>query len=149
MTEKYDAASTFGDTRRSGSIEISVPGGFTAVGFSGQQKNPGASAAERGRPSLFKTIDEDQRQRHDHINRSGRSTYLEEKSVQTSGATPRRSTGLTPIPGSRAAGRGAKAIAHMTCRLKDRSSNRSRRGSQRQSTSAPTSSCRRSARLTV
>lgn len=58
------------------------------VGFSGQQKNPGASAAERGRPSLFKTIDEDRRERHDHINRSGRSTYPGRLSVLTSGATP-------------------------------------------------------------
>src|SRR5271157_5821770 len=90
MIAKSDAASIFRDTRGSRSIEISVPGAFTAVGFSGQQKNPGASAAERGRPSLFKTIDEDRKQRHDHINRSGRSTYPEEKSVQTSGATPAR-----------------------------------------------------------
>ena len=74
MIAKSDAASIFRDTRGSRSIEISVPGAFTAVGFSGQQKNPGASAAERGRPSLFKTIDEDRRERHDHINRSGRST---------------------------------------------------------------------------
>ena len=88
MIAKSDAASIFRDTRGSGSIGISVPGAFTAVGFSGQQKNPGASAAERGRTSLFKTIDEDRRARHDHINRSGRSTYPEEISVQTSGATP-------------------------------------------------------------
>src|SRR6185437_17155108 len=74
----------------SGSIQISVPGAFTAVGFSGQQKNPGASAAERGRPSLFKTIDEDRRERHDHINRSGRSTYPGRIAVLTSGATPVR-----------------------------------------------------------
>jgi hypothetical protein len=65
MIAKSDAASIFRGTRGSRSIEISVPGAFTAVGFSGQQKNPGASAAERGRPSLFKTIDEDRRQRHD------------------------------------------------------------------------------------
>ena len=71
-------------------MEISVPGAFTAVGFSGQQKKPGASAAERGRPSLFKTIDEDRRQRHDHINRSDRSTYPGRISVLTSGATPFR-----------------------------------------------------------
>jgi len=88
MIAKSAAASIVRDTRGSGSIEISVPGAFTAVGFSGQQKDPGASAAERGRPSLFKTIDEDRRERHDHINRSGKSTYPEEISVQTSGATP-------------------------------------------------------------
>jgi len=88
MIAKSDAASIFRDTRDSGSIEISVPGAFTAVGFSGQQKNPGASAAERGRPSLFKTIDEDRRETHDHINRSGRSTYPGRISVLTSGATP-------------------------------------------------------------
>ena len=88
MIAKSAAASIFRDTRGSRSIEISVPGAFTAVGFSGQQKNPGASAAERGRPSLFKTIDEDQRERHDHINRSGRSTYPGRISVLTSGATP-------------------------------------------------------------
>jgi hypothetical protein len=85
MIAKSDAVSIFGD---SGSIEISVPGTFTAVGFSGQQKNPRASAAERGRPSLFKTIDEDRRERHDHINRSGRSTYPGRIPVLTSGATP-------------------------------------------------------------
>jgi hypothetical protein len=88
MIAKSDAASIFRGTRGSRSIEISVPGAFTAVGFSGQQKNPGASAAERGRPSLFKTIDEDRRERHDHINRSGRSTYPGRISVLTSGATP-------------------------------------------------------------
>jgi hypothetical protein len=88
MIEKSDAASIFRDTRGSGSIEISVPGAFTAVGFFRPKKKTGASAAERGRPSLIKTIDEDRRERHDHINRSGRSTYPEEKSVQTSGATP-------------------------------------------------------------
>ena len=87
MIAKSDAASIFRDTRGSGSIEISVPGALTAVGFPGQQKNTGASAAERGRPSLFKTIDEDRRERHDHINRPGRPTYPEEKSVLTSGAT--------------------------------------------------------------
>jgi hypothetical protein len=88
MIAKSDAASIFRGTRGSRSIEISVPGAITAVGFSGQQKNPRASAAERGRRSLFKTIDEDRRERHDHINRSGTSTYPEEISVQTSGATP-------------------------------------------------------------
>jgi hypothetical protein len=89
MIAKSDAASIFRDTRGSRSIEISVPGAFTAVGFSGKQKNPGASAAERGRPSLFKTIDEDRRERHDYINRSGRSTYPGRNSVLTSGATPK------------------------------------------------------------
>ena len=88
MIAKSDAASIFRDTQGSSSIEISVPGAFTAVGFSGQQKNPGVSAAERGRLSVLKRIDEDRRARHDHINRSGRSTYPEEISVQTSGATP-------------------------------------------------------------
>src|SRR5271155_5380302 len=88
MIAKSDAASIFWGTRGSRSIEISVPGAFTAVGFSGQQKNPGASAADRGRPSLFKTIDEDRRERHDHINRSGRSTYPGRISVLTSAATP-------------------------------------------------------------
>src|SRR5271166_1480405 len=88
MIAKFDAASIFPGTRGSRSIEISVPGAFTAVGFSGQQKNPGAPAAKRGRPSLFKTIDEDRRERHDHINRSDRSTYPGRRSVLTSGATP-------------------------------------------------------------
>jgi hypothetical protein len=88
MIAKSDAASICRDTRGSRLIEISVPGAFTAVGFSGQQKNPGASAAERGRPSLFKTIDEIRRERHDHINRSGRSTYPVRISVLTSAATP-------------------------------------------------------------
>jgi hypothetical protein len=87
MIEESDAASIFRGTQGRGSIKISVPGAFTAVGFSGQQKKPGASAAERGRPSLFKTIDEDRRARHDHINRSGRSIYPKEKSVLTTGAT--------------------------------------------------------------
>jgi hypothetical protein len=89
MIAKSDDASILRGTRGSRSIEISVPGAFTAVGFSGQQKNPGASAAERGRPSLFKTIDEDRRERHDHINRSDRSTYPRRISVLTSGATPK------------------------------------------------------------
>src|SRR3984957_7840659 len=93
MIAKSDAASIFRGTRGSRSIEISVPGAFTAVGFFGPQKNPGASAAERGRHSLFKTIDEDRRQRHDHINRSGRSTYPGRISVLTSGATPDPASG--------------------------------------------------------
>jgi hypothetical protein len=87
MTSKSDAASIFRGTRSSRSIEISVPGAFTAVGFSGQQKKLGESAAERGRLSLFKTIDEDRRERHDHINGSGRSTYPGRISVLTTGAT--------------------------------------------------------------
>ena len=88
MIAKSDAASTFLGTRGSRSIEISVPGAFTAVGFFSPKKKPGASAADRGRPSLFKTIDEDRRERHDHISRSGRSTYPGRISVLTSGATP-------------------------------------------------------------
>src|ERR1035438_9815846 len=103
MIAKSDAASILRGTRGSRSIEISVPGAFTTVGFSGQQKNPGASAAERGRPSLFKTIDEDRRERHDHINRSGRSTYHGRISVLTSGATtPRvrlKSRAFSALPG--------------------------------------------------
>jgi hypothetical protein len=95
MIAESDAASIFRGTQGSGSIEISAPGAFTAVGFSGQQKNPRASAAERGRPSLFKTIDEDRRERHDHINRSGRATYPRRISVQTSGATPELVYGST------------------------------------------------------
>jgi hypothetical protein len=88
MIAKSAAASIFLDTRGSSrSIEISVPGAFTAVGFSGQQKNIGAFAAERGRPSLFKTIDEDRRERHDYISRSGKSTYPGRFSVRASGAT--------------------------------------------------------------
>jgi len=74
MIAKSDVASIFRHTQGGGSIQISVPGPFTAVGFSGLKKKPGASAAERARLSLFKTIDEDRRERHDHINRSGRST---------------------------------------------------------------------------
>ncbi len=66
MIEKSGPTSIFRGTRGSGSIEISVPGAFAAVGFSGQQENPGASAAERGRLRLSKTIDEDPRERHDH-----------------------------------------------------------------------------------
>ncbi len=88
MIDKSDLASASTGTRGSGSLQIAAPGAFTAIGFSGLWKKPGASAAERGRLSLFKRIDEDRREEHDHINRSGRSTYLEEKSVQTSGATP-------------------------------------------------------------
>ena len=49
----------------SGSLEISAPGAFTAVGFSGLRRKPGASAAERGKLTLFKTIDENERERHD------------------------------------------------------------------------------------
>lgn len=88
MSEKSRATSISRGTRRSRSLEIAPPGAFTAVGFSGHRKNPGASAAERGRLSVFKSIDEDRRARHDHINRSAKSTYPEEKAVQTSGATP-------------------------------------------------------------
>src|SRR5271168_5359551 len=102
MIAKSDAASIFRGTRGSRSIEISVPGAFTAVGFSGQQKNPGASAAERGRPSLFKTIDEDRRERHDHIYRSDSSTYPGRISVLTSGATLPCADARFERPGARA-----------------------------------------------
>src|ERR1700749_5058138 len=87
MIEKSGVASISRGTRGSGSIEISAPGAFTAVGFSSQKKKPGASAAERGSPSLLKTIDQNRRERHDHINRPGRSTYPGRISVLTSGAT--------------------------------------------------------------
>src|ERR1039457_241314 len=50
----------------SGHFEISAPGAFTAFGFFGPKKKPGASAAERGRPRQSKTIDEDPRWRDDH-----------------------------------------------------------------------------------
>ena len=88
MIRKSDAVSISRATRGSRSIEISVPGAFTAVRFFRPKKKPRASAADRGRPSLFNTIDEDRRERHDHINRSGRSTYPGNNSVLTSGATP-------------------------------------------------------------
>jgi hypothetical protein len=66
MIEKTDVASIFRGTRGSGSIEISAPGALTEVEFRDPKKNPGASAAERGRLRLLKTIDEDRRQRDDH-----------------------------------------------------------------------------------
>jgi hypothetical protein len=56
MIAESEAASIFRGTRGSRLIEISVPGAFTALGYSGQQKNPGASAAKRG---LTKTEDKD------------------------------------------------------------------------------------------
>ena len=59
-----------------------------AVPFEAARQIAAAPEGHRGRLSLLKTIDEDRRERHDHINRSGRSTYTEENSVQTSGATP-------------------------------------------------------------
>jgi hypothetical protein len=40
MIRKSDAVSIFRATRGSRSIEISVPGSFTAVGFLAQRKNP-------------------------------------------------------------------------------------------------------------
>src|SRR6202050_5614826 len=88
MIAKYDAAPIFRGTRGSRSIEISVPGAFTAVGFSGQQKNPAASGAERGRPSLFRTIDKDRRERRDPLSRPGKSTYPGRIAFLASGATP-------------------------------------------------------------
>src|SRR5450759_3557753 len=56
----------FRGCQSSGYLEISAPAAFTVVGFFGQRKKPGASAAERGRPRESKTIDEDQRWRDDH-----------------------------------------------------------------------------------
>ena len=44
MIEKSDAAPISRGTRRSGSIEISAPETFTAVGFSSQEQKTGASA---------------------------------------------------------------------------------------------------------
>ena len=87
MIEKSRATSISWGTRGSGSLEISAPGAFAALGFSYFRRNSETSAAERGRFTLFKTIDEDQRARHDYINHSGRSTYPKEKSVQTTGTT--------------------------------------------------------------
>jgi len=45
----------------SGYLKKSALGAFTAVGFFSPNKNPGASAAERGRLRLVKTIDEERR----------------------------------------------------------------------------------------
>ncbi len=98
MSTKSDVVSIFRGTRGTGSREISAPGAFTAAGFPAAKKNPGASAAGRGRLSLFKTIDEDRRAGHDHINRSGRSTYPEEKSVQTSGASAKANGAPNGLP---------------------------------------------------
>ena len=61
MTDNSVATPISGDTRGSGCLEISAPGAFTAVGFFRPKKKSGASAAERGRLRLFKTIDEDRR----------------------------------------------------------------------------------------
>ncbi len=61
MIQKTFATSISGDAEGSGCLEISAPEAFTAFGFFGPKKKPGASAAERGRPRLSKTIDEDPR----------------------------------------------------------------------------------------
>jgi hypothetical protein len=61
MTDNSVTTRISGDAWVSGHLKKSAPGAFTAVGFFRPKKNPGASAAERGRLRLFKTIDEERR----------------------------------------------------------------------------------------
>src|ERR1700728_907097 len=91
MTTKGFITRLSGGTEVAGTLSIAAPGALYAVDFPRQkQKNPTSellqpAAADRAsRRRLTKGKEQDTI----IINRSGRSTYPEEKSVQTSGATP-------------------------------------------------------------
>ena len=91
MTTKGFITRLSGGTEVAGTLSIAAPGALYAVDFPRQkQKNPTSellppAAADR---ASRRRLTKGKEQETIIINRSGRSTYPEEKSVQTSGATP-------------------------------------------------------------
>ena|SRR3990167_1389164 len=84
------STATSGDTDVAGTLSIVAPRGLYAVPFESKaKKNPDellpAAPADRG--SGIRLTKRENGKEDDIINRPGRSTYLEEKSVLTSGAT--------------------------------------------------------------
>jgi hypothetical protein len=91
MTAKRFMTKISGDTAVAGTPSIAAPGALYAVAFSRRLENsspeellPPAAADRLSARRLTRTKDDETI----IINRSGRSTYPDEKSVQTSGATP-------------------------------------------------------------
>jgi hypothetical protein len=81
-----------GDTDVAGTLSIGAPRGSYAVVFGPKlKKNPKEllPAMPAGCGWGIRLTKSEDRQTNDIINRPVRSTYLEEKSVLTSGATPR------------------------------------------------------------
>jgi hypothetical protein len=91
MTANGFIAAISGDTEAAGALSIAAHGALYAAALEPKPKKkpeellPAAPADRGTRRRLTKSEDEET---IITINRSGRSTYLEEKSVSTSGATP-------------------------------------------------------------
>src|ERR1700723_2234316 len=91
MTTKGFITRLSGGTEVAGTLSIAAPGALYAVDFPRQkQKNPTSellppAAADR---ACRRRLTKGKEQETIIINRSGRSTYTKEKSVQTSGAIP-------------------------------------------------------------
>ena len=96
MTANGFSTAITGRTGVAGTLSIAAPRGLYGVTFEPKpKKNPEellpAAPADRG-SGIRLTKSEDGKE-DDIINRPGRSTYLDEKSVLTSGATPDRDLG--------------------------------------------------------
>src|SRR5450759_2094502 len=88
-----------GDTHVAGTLSIGAPRALCAGAFGPQlKKNPKEllPAMPAGCGWGIRLTKSEERKTDDIINRPGRSTYLEEKSVLTSGATPRLGVVYTP-----------------------------------------------------
>lgn len=80
-----------GDSPVAGTLAIAAPGALYAVDFSTPDpKTPNRSFSRLRRETALRVrgLTKNEEQETIIINRSGRFTYPEEKSVQTSGATP-------------------------------------------------------------
>jgi hypothetical protein len=91
MTAQRSGAGFLGGTEVADTPSIAAPGALYAVDSEPKtKKNPDEplppAAADRGSGIRFTKSDD--RNTDDIINRSGRSTYPDQKSVLTSGATP-------------------------------------------------------------
>jgi hypothetical protein len=83
-----NAQLNFGEYRGGGCLEISAPASSYAFAFSHDASKAGASAPAGADCTARRRLTKSEEEETIIINRSGRSTYPEEKSVQTSGATP-------------------------------------------------------------
>jgi hypothetical protein len=91
MSAKGFSTAITGDTEVAGTPSIAAPGALYAVDFGPKTKKHPAELLPPAAADCLSGIRLTQSkdgQDDDIINRPGRSTYLEEKSVLTSGATP-------------------------------------------------------------
>ncbi|MHB8416022.1 MAG: hypothetical protein ACYDB1_11705 [Acidiferrobacteraceae bacterium] len=91
MNTKAFSTTIRGDTEGAGTPAIGAPGAFYAVDFPAlkpKDLKPGPLPPATADRSVGRGLTKSEEEETISINRSGRSTYLEEKSVQTSGATP-------------------------------------------------------------